>query len=372
MRKIIFTFMAAATAFGLQAKTVNVEKAGTLSSLLTDNEQNTLTELTITGPLNSADVKVLRAMTKTTADRYTGGLCGNGVLATLDLGGANFVHDNKDYYYDSEGMEGYNTEAGEIGAFMFYQSPTLQKFVAPVGTTSVGMYAFAGANNLRECIFSAPVKVIAANGFNGCTNLKPIDLSEIRSILSGAFSGGLKWEAVEIPDVCREFGGSAFSRCTNLRYITLGESINELESYFLNDLPALERIELKGDEIKQVCPNSFSSLPSLKSFVIHTATPPAIISYGTYSTPPFKDINSQAVLYVPAQSIEAYQNAECWKEFSQIKSIEEEDLAGVASPVIDSDDVKAIYTLSGQRLQRQPEKGIYIVVTPSGAHKVIK
>ena len=57
-------------------KVVDVETAGTLSTLLTADETATLTDLTVTGSINKADLNTLNGMP---------------ALATLDLSGANIV-----------------------------------------------------------------------------------------------------------------------------------------------------------------------------------------------------------------------------------------------------------------------------------------
>ena len=69
-KSFLLTAMAVVCMGGYAQKTVNVQTAGTLGTLLTETEQKELTQLIITGELNSADVKILRAMTKTKADRF--------------------------------------------------------------------------------------------------------------------------------------------------------------------------------------------------------------------------------------------------------------------------------------------------------------
>ena len=46
----------------LQAKSVTLKEAGTLTNYISDAELNTLTELTVSGPINGSDIKIIRAL----------------------------------------------------------------------------------------------------------------------------------------------------------------------------------------------------------------------------------------------------------------------------------------------------------------------
>lgn len=78
------------------SRTVEVKKPGTLSELLTDEEKASITELTLVGKLNSADVSILRRMAGA-KDKWTK-YNWEGKLISLDLSNANFVKDNTPYY----------------------------------------------------------------------------------------------------------------------------------------------------------------------------------------------------------------------------------------------------------------------------------
>ena len=66
MKKQLVFIICFCIGIGLQAqvsKTVNVVKAGTLSTLLTANEDSTVTYLTITGTIDSLDFITMSSMT---------------------------------------------------------------------------------------------------------------------------------------------------------------------------------------------------------------------------------------------------------------------------------------------------------------------
>lgn len=72
--------------------TVSVQTPGTLSSLLTQAQKDTCTQLTVCGKLNSADIRVLRRMGGYKEEGYSAGR-----LQTLDLKDAGFVNDKEPY-----------------------------------------------------------------------------------------------------------------------------------------------------------------------------------------------------------------------------------------------------------------------------------
>ena len=71
---------------------ISVEKAGSLSSLLTQEQQDTLTMLSLSGKLNSADIRTLRHMAG-----YMEEGCRAGRLKWLDLREVEFVTDKEPY-----------------------------------------------------------------------------------------------------------------------------------------------------------------------------------------------------------------------------------------------------------------------------------
>ena len=64
-----------------QSKTVNIEKAGTLSELLTDDDKNTTENMIVTGQINNTDIAVLAAMSREKR------------LRTIDLSSASWTNE---------------------------------------------------------------------------------------------------------------------------------------------------------------------------------------------------------------------------------------------------------------------------------------
>lgn len=377
MKKIIFLIAIAAAEITVNAQSKSVNNtAGGLATALTADEKLTLKELTITGEINSADVKILRIMTKTRKQRFGTAVEGNGVLEVLDMRDAKFIYDSKDYFYDDDNMEGFGTSPNSISGYMFIGSSTLKKVYPPKGTKSVGPYAFADCSNL-ELFDASDVAVFSSSCFSGCEQLAPVSLEKARSIGSSAFSRNLKITEVVINDNIIEngsgetstFSGNAFAGCANIKSVKLGKGITYLDSYSFNNLANLESVDIQGD-LKYLLPNSFNDCASLKSFTVNAASVPTTPNM-SYATGPFNNLPATAVLYVPAGSENAYAAAKHWSNFKSVKAI---GSGSTAIGEIDADNaatVDAVYTIDGKRLE-QPAKGLNIIKMSDGTvRKVI-
>ena len=100
---------------------VNVDKAGTLSSLLPSSEK----ELKVTGSINGTDVKYLRQ------------LINEGNVTSLDLSEVKIVSGGVAYY------ESYKTENDVIGECMFRECAKLRDIVLPSSVNAIQTNAFS-------------------------------------------------------------------------------------------------------------------------------------------------------------------------------------------------------------------------------------
>ena len=130
------------SAAGVRAATteVNVEKAGTLSTLVTGTE----TTLKLTGSINGTDVKLLRQMINEKR------------LTSLDLSEVKIVKGGEAYYNT------YTTENNVIGQSMFTECSKLRTIKLPASVSDIQGNAF-------PWLFIDPETLIEqarANGFN--------------------------------------------------------------------------------------------------------------------------------------------------------------------------------------------------------------
>ena len=121
-----------------------------------------------------------------------------------------------------------------------------------------------------------------------------------------------------------------------------------------------------GSGVKTIGDFAFNS-KSIKTLHVYAATPPTI----TYNTFPdtYKDEKwvYDIALYVPDESLTAYQTAEVWKNFFNIQGFDTTDIRPVTS---DESGAKPVYyDLAGKRL-KTPRKGVNIVTVGGKSKKV--
>ena len=163
---LIIAFALMAFTAKAETKTVNVETAGTLSTLIKGNDLN-VTDLTLTGNINKADIAFIRQSMK---------------VETLDLKDANIVA-----YSETVGETTIEYPANEFPANVFQKKENddaiipLKKIVFPTSMTSVGSYAFnsSSQSQLETVDFSNcyNLETIKDYAFEFCNKITEIDLS---------------------------------------------------------------------------------------------------------------------------------------------------------------------------------------------------
>ena len=269
--------------------TLNVETAGTLSSLIDASQKYEITDLTIIGNLNGTDILFIREM----AGKDVWGFSTKGKLASLDLSGANIVSGGR--YYDD-----YYTSNDIISNYMFFSTAlrnvTLPNSVTSIGNyafqssgltsitignsvTSIGDYAFSGCSGLTSVSIPNNVTSIGNSAFWGCSSLKEFVVLEQNqnyssidgvlfnkdkttiitcpqgksgvytipnsvTLINGAFFGCTGLTSITIPNSVTSIGNSAFSGCTGLTSITIPNSVAVIGGSAFSDCSGLTSITI--------------------------------------------------------------------------------------------------------------------------------
>lgn len=172
--------------------TIVVEKAGTLSTLLSQESMDTITSLILKGEINGDDVQVLRYM----AGRDEDGEVSNGTMSELDMSEVRIKSEGS-YKYDDCGNQAGILTDGEIPLSMFYQCWSLKKIVLPNQCTGIAAYAF------HDCQYLEEVKIP-----EGC-----------KSIDDGAFMNTKRLQFIVLPTSLISIGNQTFTGCYNLQTI---------------------------------------------------------------------------------------------------------------------------------------------------------
>lgn len=158
--------------------------------------------------------------------------------------------------------------------------------------------------------------------FNHCLNLVEIHLpNSLTEISSGAFYGCENLLEITIPSSVKRISSNAFSFCTNLSQVNLNEGLVELEYRSFACSPNLRDIVLPSS-LEKIEQETFFET-NLDRIYSKANIPPALDG-DLFNTENISENYNNCALIVPESSMNAYRNAEYWKNFDTILS--EEDL----------------------------------------------
>ena len=194
---------------------VHVESPGNLDDQIGETKAKLITNLTLTGDLNSFDIQYLRYMAGQTKKGYSSG----GNLQYLDLSDANIVYEYSKYYINER--NGYNTYNNEIGKYMFYKC-TFVSIKLPKTSKIIDESAFKDCNNLKEVVMPDGITVFGAYCFKGCVSLDKITMPQnLESIGNNAFQGCSSLKNIDIPQTVKKIDREAFNKCTGLTSVNI-------------------------------------------------------------------------------------------------------------------------------------------------------
>ena len=275
-------------------RTIHVATAGTLPTLISADDKYLIEELTLSGELNGTDIHFIRDMAGVNMDLMED--CEflpsfdaktEGKLRLLDMSNANIVEGGRDYFkmLVSSAMDRFDyfryTETNAITDFMFAYCWKLEELILPKSVTSIS--APFHDSGLSLSFLPPNIKVLKiAEG-----NPYYVALSDDIGIIDKNTNTLILGTNI-IPDNVISVGNSAFCNA-NLTSLTIPSSVTSIgETAFYN------------------C--------NLQFLTAEPTTPP-LIAENSFPN------HSNIALHVPAGCVEAYTNADYWKDFKSIGAI---------------------------------------------------
>lgn len=246
-----------------------------------------------------------------------------------------------------------------IGEYAFIGCTSLQSIELPNTVTYIGSSSFQACKSLQSVEIPNSVTYIGPLAFYFCTSLKNIKLSEsLEKIYYGTFNNCSSLETIVVPGsveqieqykqyqyMSREY--YTFENCTNLKYIRFeygafplyfGCNYNgKFQADKIGDYPEWTNT-LETIYIDRRLNYSITYLNSLKEIIVgenlggryidvEVKNAKNLLSITSYATTPPElpsCTNSQymdIIVKVPQEALEAYQQAEGWKNFWNIEAI---------------------------------------------------
>ena len=271
--------------------------------------------------------------------------------------------------------------------------------------TSVGKYAFEGCTSLTSIRIPSSVSYIGIYAFSNCTSLSEIQLSEgLTSLNYGMFNNCTELQSLTIPGSISNIifynydekkPSDTFSE--SLKYLRFDYSDTELKaSYFYTNRvhdtgwyddrikmftnqieklyidrtlkgPELISVEslkelILGEHIRTLQITGYNA-PNLSTITCYATTPPKGVSFNKFQ---YTDM----IVKVPNSALEAYKNAEGWRNFWNIEGFEYSGIDEVINDNTSKPNETGRYNLNGQAVS-EDYKGVVIVRFSDGTTKKI-
>lgn len=227
-----------------------------------------------------------------------------------------------------------------------------------------GPNAFAKCEHLEAISIPATIEGQEWRIFEGCINLHKVNVEDMTAFIkldiAGWWTGSPLWEGADlylngelvkdlvIPEGIEEVGYCKFAHCTSIESITMPSTMKVTGLYSFANCPNLKRVDMLHSSLETLGDMSFvndvsieeiilpSTLKTMKWQAIGEENGPGcvklrkIVSLAT--TPPwsvdgntFAELqHSDAMVYVPDESVEEYRNAKEWCNFLDLHPLSEE------------------------------------------------
>ena len=237
-----------------------------------------------------------------------------------------------------------------IGDYAFWRCSGFTSVTLPNTLTSIGNYAFGGCSGLTSLTLPDSVTSIGDGAFYDCTGLTgtliiPEGVTRVGDSAFNASSGNvMNLTSVTLPSTLQYLGKRAFNSnynslievnynavnckqtvfdstdapffgCSLITTLNIGNGVVSIPAYIFYNLRGLPSVIIPSS-VTNIGKQAFASCVSLASVTVLATTPPTLGSNAFQST------SASLVIYVPAESVEAYKAATNWSALaSNIQAI---------------------------------------------------
>ncbi len=230
-----------------------------------------------------------------------------------------------------------------IGDYAFCGLFYLSSFEIPARVKSIGEAAFMGTR-LKNIVIPSTVESVGSAAFQNCKQLVSIEFPEGMTLMPDhVLTYCSKLESVNLPSSLTKIGGYAFNgafiygktygfKCVD--EITVPDEVTEIEYGAFQGNRGLVSVTL-GKKVSNIGLFAFAQCSALKSLTSLNTVPPVCEELDQAASgveDAFAEVPEDCVLYVPAESVDAYKAA--WGvKFTDIRPI---DSAGIEDAGLES------------------------------------
>ena len=214
----------------------------------------------------------------------------------------------------------------EIGENAFFDCSELIAVEIPNTVKEIGINAFTSCNNLKTVQIAGSVETIGGGAFAYCTALATVTLNNgIKTIGDSVFANCSSLTKIVVPDSVRNMGISVFQNCSALESAKLSENVTAIEKYTFYNCYSLKNVAFSssltsvGDQAFENCKSLTTiTFPKTIRGIYYSNNSPFIgctnlKTVNIKATAPFSLRGilyfTNATVYVPEVSLEAYQNS---------------------------------------------------------------
>lgn len=195
-----------------------------------------------------------------------------------------------------------------IGDYAFANTENLTTVVIPDHIQSIGSDAFNHCRNLTSVTLPEGIDTLCRT-FGYCTSLRQITIPESVVSMNALFSGCTNLDSVVLPPNITLLAYT-FANCINLQHVNLPDSLQIIRRLTFQNCTRLHTITIP-EKVTEINMQAFKDCPAMDTIRVLAVEPPIARSES------FSGMNKPAcVLLVPAQSVDLYREAPCWKNFN--------------------------------------------------------
>ena len=297
---------------------------------------------------------------------------------------------------ESVTYEGNTYPVTSIGWYTFCFCSDLTEVTIPNSVTSIGEMAFRDCTSLTELAISSNVTYIDGTAFVNCSGFEKITVEDgnpnydsrenCNAIINTATNELIAGcNNTIIPGSVTSIGGYAFYNCSGLTgELTISENVTYIGYSAFYGCSGLTKVTI-GTNVRLMSSEVFQGCTNLTTIYSLRTAPPDIFG-STFASNHY----ANADLFVPEEALEAYKNADGWRSFTKLQTIN--GSAAVTEVDANAEQIQtangqitvtgltdgttvAVYDLSGQQVGQATSKGGQVTISTgmtAGAAAVVK